>query len=83
MVKNNNNIKKRSFKHLSQYERGMIYTLIQQHKSIQQIARIMGRAASIVLRELLATSEMEILNLASMSNYFLYLLKEYLSRRAS
>ncbi|TCW36137.1 helix-turn-helix protein, partial [Thermohydrogenium kirishiense] len=39
MAKSNNTIKKRSFKHLSQYERGMIYTLREQGKSMRQIAK--------------------------------------------
>mgnify|MGYP002480458696 CR=1 FL=1 len=44
MAKNNNTTKKRSFKHLSQYERGMIYTLREQGKSMRQIAKILRRA---------------------------------------
>ncbi|SHF88966.1 Helix-turn-helix domain-containing protein [Caldanaerobius fijiensis DSM 17918] len=52
MAKNNNTTKKRSFKHLSQYERGMIYTLREQGKSMRQIAKILGRAPSTISREI-------------------------------
>ncbi|MDI6603987.1 MAG: IS30 family transposase [Thermoanaerobacteraceae bacterium] len=52
MAKNNNTTKKRSFKHLSQYERGMIYTLREQGKSMRQIAKILRRVPSTISREI-------------------------------
>jgi len=52
MAKNNNITKKRTFKHLSQYEKCMIYSLRKLGKSMRQIANILGKSVSTISREI-------------------------------
>ena len=52
MVQRNNATKERTFKHLSVYERGMIGALQKEGRSINYIAKVLGRAPSTISREI-------------------------------
>ena len=49
---NNSNTSVRSFKHLNSYERGEIYALLNEGKSIRYIAKKLGRSPSTISREI-------------------------------
>ncbi len=51
MACNNNTTNKRSFKHLSEAERGKIEILLNDGKSLREIARKIGRNVSTISRE--------------------------------
>jgi len=52
MVQKHNTTNKRTFKHLSVYERGMIGALQKEGRSINYIAKVLGRAPSTISREI-------------------------------
>ncbi|SFE14659.1 Helix-turn-helix domain-containing protein, partial [Thermoanaerobacter thermohydrosulfuricus] len=52
MVHNNDTTKNRSFKHLSSYERGEIYALLKEGRSIRYIAKKLNRSPSTISREI-------------------------------
>lgn len=72
MVCNTNyNIVRRSFKHLKPFERGQIFALLKEGKSIRYIAKKLGRSPSTISREIKrgTTSQLKS-DLSSYKSYF-------------
>ena len=71
MVHNNDTTKKRSFKHLSSYERGEIYALLKEGRSIRYIAKKLNRSPSTISREIKRGTTTQLRSdLSSYTSYF-------------
>mgnify|MGYP001770997952 CR=1 FL=1 len=71
MVHNNCTTKKRSFKHLSSYERGEIYALLKEGRSIRYIAKKLNRSPSTISREIKRGTTTQLRSdLSSYTSYF-------------
>ncbi|SFE36010.1 Helix-turn-helix domain-containing protein, partial [Thermoanaerobacter thermohydrosulfuricus] len=71
MVHNNDTTKNRSFKHLSSYERGEIYALLKEGRSIRYIAKKLNRSPSTISREIKRGTTTQLRSdLSSYTSYF-------------
>lgn len=71
VYKNNYNTPVRSFKHLKLYERGEIFALLKESKSIRYIAKKLGRSPSTISREIKRGTTLQLKSdLSSYSAYF-------------
>ncbi|PVZ15904.1 helix-turn-helix protein, partial [Clostridium thermopalmarium DSM 5974] len=61
----------RSFKHLKLYERGEIYALLKEGKSIRYIAKKLGRSPSTIYREIKRGTTLQLKSdLSTFTSYF-------------